>query len=133
MEMRIEFPGGKKVNALYNGFTVATDQPVDEGGDGTAPEPFDLFLSSIGTCAGVYVVYFCEKRGIDISGVRMTLDFDRDEKSHLVQTVRIRLTLPPEFPAKYEAALARVVGMCTVKRNILQPPEFVVETEVEKQ
>jgi putative redox protein len=131
MEMKIEFPGGKKVNSTYKGYTVQTDQPKDEGGDGAAPEPFDLFLSAIGTCAGVYVVLFCEKRGIDVSGIRMSLDFARDEKTHLVQRVRIRLALPPEFPAKYESALARVVGMCTVKRNILDPPDFVVETEIE--
>jgi len=53
MEMEITFPGGKKVNSTYKGFTVETDQPKDEGGDGSAPEPYDLFLSSIGTCTGV--------------------------------------------------------------------------------
>ena len=80
MEMEITFPGGKKVNSTYKGFTVETDQPKDEGGDGTAPEPYDLFLSSIGTCAGVYVVYFCDERGIDMSDLKMTVRFDRNEK-----------------------------------------------------
>jgi len=53
MEMEVFFPGGKKVNSTYKGFTVKTDQAKNEGGDGTAPEPYDLFLASIGTCAGV--------------------------------------------------------------------------------
>jgi len=67
MEMDVYFPGGKKVNATYNGFTIETDQAKNEGGDGSAPEPYSLFLASIGTCAGVYVVYFCQERGIDTS------------------------------------------------------------------
>jgi len=80
MEMEITFPGGKKVNSTYKGFTVETDQPKNEGGDGSAAEPYDLFLSSIGTCAGVYVVYFCNDRRIDTSGLKMTVRFDRNEK-----------------------------------------------------
>ena len=130
MEMEIFFPGGKKVNSTYKGFTVETDQPKSEGGDGSAPEPFDLFLASIGTCAGVYVVYFCDERGIDTAGIKMTLQFDRNEKKHLIEAVRIHIDLPPGFPEKYKAAVIKTAGLCTVKRNILDPPKFTVTAEI---
>ncbi len=58
MEMIIDFPGGAKVDAHFGNFTVKTDQPMSGGGDGSAPSPFDIFLSSIGTCAGIYVLGF---------------------------------------------------------------------------
>ena len=80
MDMEITFPGGKKVNSTYKGFTIETDQARSEGGDGSAPDPYHLFLSSIGTCAGVYVVYFCHERGIDTSELKMTVRFDWNEK-----------------------------------------------------
>lgn len=130
MSMEIRFPGNKKVTAVYNGFEIETDQPVKEGGDGSAPEPFSLFLASMGTCAGVYVLYFCEERRIDTNGIRIRLDFDRNESKHLVETVRIRISLPPEFPKKYKKAVARAAEMCTVKRNILDPPDFKVEAQI---
>jgi len=133
MEMEIFFPGGKKVNSTYKGFTVETDQPKSEGGDGSAPEPFDLFLASIGTCAGVYVLYFCEERGIDTSGINMTLQFDRNEKKHLVEAVRIHIDLPPDFPEKYKTAVVRTAELCTVKRNILDPPSFSVSAAIRKE
>jgi len=63
--------GGKKVRAEYQGFTIETDQSVANGGDGTAPEPFMLFLASIGTCAGIYVYSFCQKRDIPTDNVRI--------------------------------------------------------------
>lgn len=44
MTMQVVFPGGKRVNALYKGFTIETDQSREGGGGGAAPEPFDLFL-----------------------------------------------------------------------------------------
>ncbi len=52
MEMQISLAGGKKVDARFKGFTIRTDQPESSGGENSAPSPFDLFLGSIGTCAG---------------------------------------------------------------------------------
>jgi ribosomal protein S12 methylthiotransferase accessory factor len=132
MEMEISFPGGKKVNSTYRGFTVETDQAKEEGGQGSAPEPYDLFLASIGTCAGIYVASFCQQREIDTSKLKLTLEFDRNEKTHLIEEIRIQIHLPPGFPEKYTKAIIRTAELCTVKRNILTPPLFAVTAEIEK-
>ncbi len=126
MEMFIDFPGGKRVNSTYRGFTVKTDQPKNEGGDNSAPEPYDLFLSAIGTCAGVYIVHFCESRGIPTDGITMALQFERNEQTHLMEKIMIDIRLPPEFPNKYRKAVIRAAEMCTVKRNLANPPEITV-------
>ncbi|MCF8091444.1 MAG: OsmC family protein [Desulfotignum sp.] len=131
MTMEISFPGNKKVTARYRGFIIETDQAREEGGDGSAPEPFDLFLSSMGTCAGVYVKYFCEERNIDTKGMKMSLLFDRNEQTHLVETVHIHINLPPGFPEKYRSAVEKTAGLCTVKRNILNPPHFEVSAQIQ--
>lgn len=128
MQMQITFPGGKRVTSDYKGFTVATDQPKTEGGDGSAPEPYDLFLSSMGTCAGVYIVYFCESRNIPTDRISMTLQFERNEKSHLMEKIVMEIHLPPEFPDKYRKAVIRAAEMCTVKRTLAHPPEIQVIT-----
>ncbi|WP_319406712.1 OsmC family protein [uncultured Desulfosarcina sp.] len=126
MEMQVNFPGGKRVNSIYKGFTVETDQPPSEGGDGSAPEPYDLFLSSMGTCAGVYIVYFCESRNIPTEGISMTLRFERNESSHLVEKIAMDIRLPTGFPEKYRKAVIRAAAMCTVKRTLAQPPEIEI-------
>ena len=69
MEMKVYFPGGKRVYADYGGFTIETDQPARGGGDDSAPAPFDLFLASIGTCAGIFALGFMQQRGIDPRGL----------------------------------------------------------------
>jgi len=126
MKMQIHFEGGKRVNATYKGFTVETDQPTSEGGDGSAPEPFDLFLASIGTCAGVYVAYFCDSRSIPTDGIHITLGFKQNEQSHLMEKIAIDIQLPLEFPHKYHKAVIRAAEMCTVKRTLANPPEIEV-------
>ncbi len=131
MQMDISFPGGLKVNSTYKGFTVATDQPKDEGGDGTAPEPYDLVLAALGTCAGVYVLYFCQERNIDTSGLKMTLDAEKNETTHLFENIRIQIDLPPGFPEKYKSAVIRAAELCTVKRSFTQPPRFTVAAAIQ--
>ena len=133
MEMDVYFPGGKKVYADYKGFTIATDQTKEEGGEESAPEPYSLFLASICTCAGIYVVYFCQERGIDTSNVRMKLEFERDEEKHLTTAVHIHIELPPDFPPKYKAAVIKTAELCTVKRNIVDPPKFTVSATINDQ
>jgi putative redox protein len=126
MDMKIYFPGGKKVNADYNGFVHKTDQPVDGGGDNSAPSPFELFLASLGACAGFYVLSFCQQRGIDESGIELRQSMERDPQTHLVAMVNIEIILPAAFPEKYRAAVVQAAQLCTVKKHLENPPRFHV-------
>lgn len=126
MSMTITFPGGAAVDAHFKGFTVHTDQNVEHGGHGVAPEPFDLFLASLGTCAGLFALRFCQQRGIDSKGLGVTLTPDRDPEAKRVAALRLEIQLPAGFPEKYRGAIVRAADQCTVKRHILEPPAFEV-------
>ena len=126
--MEITFPGGVAVNAEFDGFTVASDQPASNGGNNLAPSPFKLFLASIGTCAGFYAVSFCQQREIDTTDMRITLDTVRNSDTHRLDQIKIIVHLPDGFPEKYKKTLLRVIDQCTVKKAIFDPPEFIVET-----
>ena len=76
--IEVSFPGGKRVDARVGGFTMATDQPTELGGDGSAPAPFDLFLASIATCAGIYVLGFCQARGLATDGLALVQHHEVD-------------------------------------------------------
>jgi putative redox protein len=127
--MDIRFPGGLRVEAYHEGFWIRTDQPVAQGGAGTAPSPFDLFLASIGTCAGFYALRFCQQRNLETNGLALSVTPERDDTGKHVDRVRIEITLPPAFPPKYREALLRAVDQCTVKRHLIQPPQFELVLE----
>ena len=130
MQMKISFPGGRKVDAEFNNFTVKTDQSKDEGGEGSAPEPYDYFSASLGTCAGIYVLSFCQKRYIDTEKLKMSLEVQKNEKTHIIEKININMVLPPDFPEKYKTSVIRAAELCTVKRTIENPPEFNVTAEI---
>ncbi len=122
MNMEIYFPGGKKVDAIYKGFTIKTDQPKDEGGEGTAPEPFSLFLASIGTCTGIYVLSFCQQRNIPADGLKMILKFNKNNKTNLINNISIKIHIPKNFPDNYKNAIIKTASLCTVKKHLDTPP-----------
>ena len=131
MDMVITFPGNKKVDSSYKGFTVHTDQPIAEGGENTAPEPFDLFLASIGTCAGIYISSFCNERQIDTTDLRLILSFVRNAVTHMVEEIDIQIKLPLGFPEKYKSAVIRTAEMCFVKKHLTMPPQFSISASSE--
>ncbi len=128
--MEIIFEGGKVVTALYNGHKIKTDQPLDNGGGDTAPAPFDLFMASIGTCAGIYVKSFCGRRNIPIDGIRILQDIKYNPETHLPVNVTIEIKLPEGFPEKYREAVTSAAGLCAVKRSIADPPVFIIKSSI---
>ncbi len=129
MEMIIDFPGGKKVDAHVHGYTINTDQPVFAGGDGTAPAPFSLFLASLGTCAGIYVLGFCQQRGISSEGIRIVQRTHANQLTRMIGKIELEIQVPPTFPEKYYASLVRSAELCAVKKHMEKPPEFEVFTK----
>jgi ribosomal protein S12 methylthiotransferase accessory factor len=127
MPMEIRFPGGVAVEAIHAGMTIRTDQPVTAGGGGSAPSPFDLFLASIGTCAGFYALRFCQERSLATEGLGVTMEWERSPESKLISRIRIELKLPEGFPAKYRTAILRATDQCAVKKHLVQAPEILVE------
>lgn len=122
--MIITFEGKKKVNAEYRGQTIRTDQSVSNGGDGAAPEPFSLFLASIGTCAGIYAKSFCDQRGIASEKVKIVQTMEFNPDTRLISKIKLEVKLPPEFPEKYKSALVKTINLCAVKRHLQNPPEI---------
>ncbi|MBW1736689.1 MAG: OsmC family protein [Deltaproteobacteria bacterium] len=127
-EIRVCFPGGLRVDAEVDGRLIPTDQAVEEGGGGTAPEPFYLFLASIATCAGIYALRFCQRRGIDTRDMTLTMACEYDEDIRLYRKMTIDLKLPPGFPEKYRGAIIKSMDLCAVKKHILNPPQFEIKT-----
>ena len=124
--MEIRFPGGVLVEAEHEGFTITTDQPVKDGGANTAPSPFDLFLASLGTCAGYYALRFCQERSLSTEGLSLTLSTESDEARKRLSKIRIEIRLPGGFPEKYRTAILRAANQCSVKRHLLEPPAFEI-------
>jgi putative redox protein len=126
MEMIIDFPGGSRVDAHFGSFTVATDQPPAA----SAPSPFEIFLASIGTCAGIYVAGFCQSRNLPTDGIRIIERINHSRTTGMLESVGLEIQVPPEFPEKYRNSLIHSAQLCAVKKTLENPPRFDITTAV---
>jgi len=124
MEMVIGFPGGARVDAHMGDMVITTDQ------DGSAPSPFALFLASLGTCAGIYVVSFLQQRGLPTEEVQIRQHMRMDPVTHMVSDITLHIDLPEGFPKKYQNALIKAAELCAVKKHLENPPVMKVETHI---
>ena len=118
MSIEVYFAGQKKVNATLEGFTVETDQPVRSGGEGSAPTPFALFLSSLATCAGIYIKGFCDQRSLPSEEIKLTLEYIVDPVTKNISKFIYKIFVPAGFPEKYDPALIQSATLCAVKRHL---------------
>jgi putative redox protein len=126
MEILVDFPGASRVDAHFGKFTISTDQPPIA----SAPSPFEMFLSSIATCAGIYVLGFCQQRGLPAEGIHIVQRIHSDRATGMVDEIDIEIHIPPTFPAKYYDSLVRSAELCKVKKHLESPPKFNVMTKV---
>lgn len=126
--IEITLDSGKVVTAHINGHEIKTDQPKNSGGQNSAPTPFDLFLASIGTCAGIYIKNFCDNRGIDTSKIKIIQEIKFDASNGLPSEIILDIKLPDDFPEKYRDAVINSAELCKVKKTIANNLKFNVIT-----
>ncbi|MGB5450988.1 MAG: OsmC family protein [Sedimenticolaceae bacterium] len=128
MDLKVKLEGGKRVSTQIGDHQIMTDQPAKHGGGNSAPAPYDLFVASIGTCAGFYVQSYCQSKGIDSTGIDITLTLKRDPETKKISGFVTTIHVPEGLPKKLHSALKRVAEQCAVTKTIMDNPEFIVET-----
>jgi putative redox protein len=128
MELTVDFPGASRVDVHLDKFIIKTDQPVQQGGEESAPTPFSTFLASIGACAGIYILGFCHQRGIATDGMKILQRTDVDPTTGMTSRISLDIVLPSNFPEKYKQAIIRAADQCAVKKHLLHPPSFEIKT-----
>jgi ribosomal protein S12 methylthiotransferase accessory factor len=127
MEIQVELDGGKRVSTRIGNHRIATDQPVRDGGEDSAPAPFDLFLASLATCAGFFVQSYCQSKQIDTTGITLTLTTQREPGSKTPSRIVTTIGIPRHLPDHLHKTLCRVARQCSVARTIEAGPELAVE------
>lgn len=115
---KVSFPGSKKVDIAFGHFNVPTDQSKENGGDETAPEPFDLFIASLGACAGIYAKSFCDTRKLSTDKMHLLIDVSFIEGQKQMEQINITLHVNQAFPEKYIKPIIKTMNGCAVKNQL---------------
>lgn len=118
---------GEVYAVTVRGHELRTDQPVDEGGDDTAPTPVELFVASLASCVAFYAGRFLDRHGVPRAGLKVVASFTMaDDRPARVTAVRVQVTAPEGLPPERGPAFQAVISHCTVHNTLRRPAEVQI-------
>lgn len=118
--------GDVRFAAQVRSHRVVVDQLHRAGGDDTAPAPIELLGAALGTCVAFYVQQFCHARGLPYDGLRVEVDQQGASSPSRIGKFVVRVLLPAELPAPYDAMIERVVRSCPAHNTLSLGAEVTV-------
>jgi putative redox protein len=111
------------------GHRVPVDQPVQDGGDDTAPTPTELFVSSLAACVAFYARRYLDRHGLPATGLGVDVDYEMASRPARVGRIAVRLRVPDGVPEEKLAALLAVASHCTVHNSLESPPAVRIDLD----
>ena len=123
----VSHEGGVKFRAAVRGHDVLTDQPVGAGGEDSAVTPLELIAVALGSCVALYIVQFCQVRGLATAGLRVEVGQQTSKSPYRVSRYDVNVVLPDGFPEQYRVAVERVARSCPAHNTLQHSPEIRVD------
>ena len=106
---------------------LAADEPKEDGGEDTGPNPYELLLAALGACTSMTVQLYAKRKGWPLEDVRVELSQERlygedcascDERDVRVDRIRKRLWLRGALDETQRQRLLEIAERCPVNRTL---------------
>ena len=115
-------PGTLRQEIVIDGkHRLITDEPVEVGGDGSAPAPHELVPAALASCVSTTLVMYARRKGWDLGEVRVDVDYDHRATPRRAD---IRISLAADLSTEQLELLEKVAAACPVRRSIETEFEF---------
>jgi len=121
-KITVDHAGNDRFTIDVRGHRLTVDQPVDNGGDDTAPTPTEMFVASMASCVAFYARRYLARHSIDPEGLSVEADFDAGGRPNRITDLAIRVTPPRALPQDRRAAFLAVASGCTLHHTLQSPP-----------
>lgn len=128
MEVKIKYLGGHKFIAEASGRKLIIDQPKEKCGSDEGMSPLEIFLTALGSCAGVYAQRYCQNAGIEAKDLEVSVSSSLTKDLPLrFQDIDVKISLSEDI-AERKKALLSFVNNCPVHNTLKSNPNvnFVV-------
>ena len=119
------YVAGDRLRIDVRGHELFADQPVEEGGDDTAPTPTELFLAGLAACVAFNAERFLRRHELSAAGLAVTCNYALAEHPQRVGAIELKVAAP-EMPAAKRAAFLRVIEHCSVHNTLERQPIVLV-------
>ena len=115
-------PGTLRQEVVIDGkHRLITDEPVEVGGEGSAPAPHELLPAALASCVSTTLVMYARRKGWELGEVRVDVSYDHRATPRRAD---ITIGLGAELSAEQLELLEKVAAACPVRRSIETGFEF---------
>ncbi|MFP6847106.1 MAG: OsmC family protein [Pseudomonas sp.] len=109
--------------------TLHSDVSVELGGEGSAPDPHDLFDAALGACKALTLALYAKQRGLPLEGLDVTLSRDNSQERQGVYGLTVELTLHGALDEAQRQQLLRVADKCPIHK-LMTSSEVQISTQL---
>ena len=121
-DMSVVHLRGDRFAITVRGHTITVDQPLEAGGEDSAPTPTELFVAGLTSCVAFYARRYLARHDLEPTGLRVSASFAMGDTPNRVTDIAIQIAPPIGLPEDRYAALMAVASHCTVHNSLQQPP-----------
>lgn len=112
-----------------SGHTWYVDEPIDKGGQDSAPNPMQILLSALGACTTVTLQMYADHKGIQLDHVQVDLQLNPDGEPETGKNGIVRkIILQGNFNEEQHKRLLKVAESCPVHK--LLTSNITIQTEL---
>ena len=127
MEVLIEHLGSVQFRVHARQHEITSDQPPENGGFDEGMTPPELFLASLGACAGFYAAQYLKKRKLATEGTRVRVTAEKLLGPARLDNFRIKVEVPLGIDEEHRKGVEDAVHHCLIHNTLLQPPQIAID------
>ncbi len=125
-----------KTDLITSTHQIIADEPKPYGED-LGPNPYEFLLMAIGSCVGMTLRMYADRKGWDLQAVEIELDQERkhardcencESDDGFVHVIQKRLRFTGDLDDKQVARLLEISERCPVQKTLLN--EIKIETSL---
>jgi putative redox protein len=109
--------GAFQVDVRAPGLRFLADEPVDRGGLGSGPAPFDLLCTALGACTAITLKLYARRQGWALTRVRVRVAHQKELTTRADLFLR-EIRLSGELGPTERARLMEIAERCPVHRAL---------------
>ena len=127
MSMTMQYKGDMLFEVRSGSNKVLIDVPSSMGGKDRGMNPTQLVGAALAACTGVMVVRACKEKGVDLTGMRVKLDYEYADDPVRIASFKGKIVLPDGMPEQCKQNVLEIARTCPVHETLKSGPAIDFE------